>query len=142
MKKEKNTKKVKNKMSELIPIKEDFSDLCNPDTFNKIIDNLRYYEAQGNTRAIQLFRSAQEEAVRKCGVVIRTINQKRYNGHATPKPKERIIIDYESYEINENGSLSLPQPKPEQPQVPDPIPECLLLLYKNEKEREKKNGNR
>lgn len=121
--------------TELIEITEEFDDICNPDTFTKIIDTLRYYEAQGDMRAIPLFRSLRQEAIQKCGVVIRSLDKKLYNGQA--KEKKYTMRGLEVFEIGQDGKLSLPEPRPKT-KIADPIPECMLMLYKHEQERKKK----
>lgn len=116
---------------------ETFEDLCNIDTFNKIIDNLSYYEAQGDIRAIEVFQNLRKQAIQKCGFVIRSLDKKLYNGHAT-KQKKITYRGFDKYEIDENGKLHVPDPPPPCPKIPDPIPECLIMLAHNEREAEKR----
>lgn len=118
---------------------EEFDDICNPDTFNRILDNLGYYEAKGDTRAIEVFQSLRKEAIRKCGFVIRSLDKKRYNGQATEK--KYTMHNLEVFEIGQDGKLSVPE-RPTLPKIPDPKPMCMIMLEQNEKEREKKNGNK
>lgn len=119
-------------------IEEDFSDLCNVDTFNKVLDNLAYYQAQGDMRAVDVFESARKEALQKCGFVIRSIDKRRYNGQT--KDKKYTMRNLEVFELSQDGKLSVPE-RPTPPKIPDPKPMCMVMLEQNEKEREKKNGN-
>lgn len=111
--------------------------LCKHETYLSILENLSYYTAHGNTRAINVFNSLKTEMEQKCDMV--TI-RRALNGHlprtiTKPTPRKFTMNGSDIIEIHSDGTLSLYVPEEEKitiPHQPTEVEEIIRALPSKE----------
>lgn len=119
-------------MSELTKEEKETFDvsLCKPETYAEIDENLSYYKARGDTKAIEAFQSLKTEMEQKCDMVAirRSLNGFLPRHTPTPTPRKFTMNGFDIIEIHPDGTFSLYIPEQKKVKIQEPIPECLLAL--------------
>lgn len=104
--------------------------LCRPETYLSILENINYYQVQGNIEATNAFLSLKTKMEQKCDMtnIHRSLGMNNHSHIIKPEPKKITVRGMETYTLNEDGSLGYIPPEENTVKIPEPLNDAQLAL--------------